>query len=135
LSPDYAEVARSNFANAGLADRIEVRVGTALDTLAKLHEDDAGPFDLVFIDADKPSTPDYFDWAVKLARRGSLIVVDNVVREGAILAAQSENKPVKGLRSFYARAGADPRVSATAFQTVGNKGHDGLAVAIVIADP
>ncbi|MEZ5827182.1 MAG: O-methyltransferase [Hyphomicrobiales bacterium] len=135
LNPDYAEVARSNFANAGLADRIEVRVGAALDTLAKLHEEGAGPFDLVFIDADKPSTPDYFDWAVRLARKGTLIVVDNVVREGAILAAQSDNKHVKGLRGFYARAGADPRVSATAFQTVGNKGHDGLAVVLVTKNP
>jgi predicted O-methyltransferase YrrM len=135
LNPDYAEVARSNFVNAGLADRIEVRVGAALETLAKLHEEDAGPFDLVFIDADKPSAPDYFDWAVKLGRKGTLIVVDNVVREGAILAAQSDNKHVKGLRGFYARAGDDPRVSATAFQTVGNKGHDGLAVVLVTKSP
>ncbi len=89
----------------------------------------------MFIDADKPSTPDYFDWAVKLARKGTLIVVDNVVREGAILPAQSENKHVKGLRSFYARVAADPRVTATAIQTVGNKGHDGLAIVRVIAEP
>jgi predicted O-methyltransferase YrrM len=135
LDPDHAQVARKNFENAGLADRIEVRVGAALDTLAALHAEDAGPFDLVFIDADKPSTPDYFDWAVKLSRQGSLIVVDNVVREGAILAAQSDNKHVKGLRGFYARAAADPRVSATAFQTVGSKGHDGLAVVLVTSAP
>jgi predicted O-methyltransferase YrrM len=132
---DYVEVARGNIANAGLGDRVEVRVGKALDTLPKLHAEGAGPFDLVFIDADKPSTPDYFDWAVKLARKGSLIIVDNVVREGAILAAQSDNKHVKGLRGFYARAAADPRVTATAFQTVGNKGHDGLAVVLVTEDP
>jgi predicted O-methyltransferase YrrM len=102
--------------------------------LPKLHAEGAGPFDLVFIDADKPSTPDYFDWAVKLSRQGSLIVVDNVVREGAILAAQSENKNVKGLRDFFERAGADPRVTATAVQTVGTKGHDGLAIVLVTAD-
>lgn len=132
LDPGHAEVARKNFENAGLADRIEVRVGAALDTLAVLHAEGAGPFDLIFIDADKPSTPDYFDWAVKLARKGTLIVVDNVVREGAILAAQSENKHVKGLRDFYSRAAADPRVTATAIQTVGNKGHDGLAIVRVI---
>ena len=135
MNPDYAEVARSNIANAGLADRVELRVGKALDTLPKLQAEGAGPFDLIFIDADKPSTPDYFDWAVSLSRKGSLIVVDNVVREGAILAAQSENEHVKGLRGFYARAAADPRVTATAFQTVGNKGHDGLAIMLVTAKP
>jgi predicted O-methyltransferase YrrM len=135
MNADYAEVARRNIANAGLGDRVEVRVGKALDTLPKLHAEGAGPFDVVFIDADKPSTPDYFDWAVSLSRKGSLIVVDNVVREGAILAAQSENKHVKGLREFFARAGADPRVTATAFQTVGTKGHDGLAIVLVTAEP
>jgi predicted O-methyltransferase YrrM len=135
LDPGHAEIAQKNFANAGLADRIEVRVGPALDTLAQLNAEGAGPFDLVFIDADKPSTPDYFDWAVKLARKGTLIVVDNVVREGAILAAQSDNKHVKGLRGFYARAASDPRVTATAIQTVGNKGHDGLAIVRVTEAP
>jgi len=134
MNADYADVARRNIANAGLGDRVEVRVGKALDTLPKLHAEGAGPFDLVFIDADKPSTPDYFDWAVKLSRQGSLIVVDNVVREGAILAAQSGNKHVKGLRDFFERAGADPRVTATAVQTVGTKGHDGLAIVLVTAD-
>ena len=135
MNPDYAEIARSNIAKAGLADRVEVRVGAALDTLPKLYAEGAGPFDLIFIDADKPSTPDYFDWAVKLARKGTLIIVDNVVREGAILAAQSENKHVKGLRGFYSRAAADPRVTATAIQTVGNKGHDGLALLLVTEAP
>ncbi len=128
LDPGHAEVAERNFEHAGLSDKITVRVGPALDSMAALHAEGAGPFDLVFIDADKPSTPDYFDWAVKLARAGSFIVVDNVVREGAILAARSDNKHVKGLRAFYDRAAADPRVTATAFQTVGHKGHDGLAI-------
>jgi len=135
LDPGHAEVARKNFENAGLTDKIEVRVGDALDCLAQLQAEGAGPFDLVFIDADKPNTPNYFDWAVKLARKGTLIVVDNVVREGAILAAQSENKHVKGLRDFFARVAADPRVTATAFQTVGNKGHDGLAIVRVTEAP
>jgi predicted O-methyltransferase YrrM len=135
VNPDYAEVARGNVANAGLADRVELRVGKALDLLPQLHDEGAGPFDLVFIDADKPNTPDYFDWAVKLAHKGTLIVVDNVVREGAILAAQSENPHVKGLRGFYARVAQNPRVTATAFQTVGNKGHDGLAIVLVTAEP
>jgi len=135
VNPDYTEVARANFERAGVADRIEVRVGKALDTLATLEAEGAGPFDLVFIDADKPSTADYFDWAVKLGREGTLIVVDNVVREGAILAAQSDNKHVKGLRGFYSRAAADPRVTATAIQTVGDKGHDGLAIIRVTKAP
>jgi predicted O-methyltransferase YrrM len=135
LNPDFAAAARKNFANVGLADRIEVRVGPALATLATLYAEDAGPFDLVFIDADKPNTPNYFDWAVKLAREGTLIVVDNVVREGAILAAQSDSAHVKGLRDFFERAGADPRVTATAFQTVGSKGHDGLAIVRVTQAP
>ena len=135
VNPEFAEVARNNFATAGLADRIDVRVGPALDTLAALEAEGAGPFDLVFIDADKPNTPHYFDWAVKLAREGTLIVVDNVVREGAILAAGSDSAHVRGLRDFYARAATDPRVSATAFQTVGAKGHDGLAVVRVTQAP
>ena len=135
LDPRHAEVAESNFRSAGLSDKITLRVGPALDSMASLHAEGAGPFDLVFIDADKPSTPDYFDWAVKLARAGSFIVVDNVVREGAILAAQSDNKHVKGLRAFYARAAADPRVTATAFQTVGHKGHDGLAIVQLTQTP
>ncbi len=135
LDPRHAEVAERNFKNVGLEDRVTVRVGPALDSMAALHQENAGPFDLVFIDADKPSTPDYFDWAVKLSRVGTLIVVDNVVREGAILAAQSDNTHVKGLRAFYARAAADPRVTATAFQTVGHKGHDGLAIVQVTQVP
>lgn len=135
MNPDFADVARKNLANAGLADRIEVRVGPALDTLAALHAEDAGPYDLVFIDADKPNTSNYFDWAVKLSREGTLIVVDNVVREGAILAAQSDSAHVKGLRDFFAHAGANPYVTATAFQTVGSKGHDGLAIVRVTQAP
>lgn len=135
LDPGHAEVAERNFETAGLKDQITVRVGPALASMAALHAEGTGPFDLVFIDADKPSTPDYFDWAVKLSRAGSFIVVDNVVREGAILAAQSDNKHVKGLRTFYARAAADPRVTATAFQTVGHKGHDGLAIVEVTKAP
>lgn len=135
LDPGHAEIARNNFATADVADRIEVRVGPALDTLSALHAEQAGPFDLIFIDADKPNTANYFDWAVKLARRGTLIVVDNVIREGAILASESQNKHVKGLRGFFARASADPRVTAIAVQTVGHKGHDGLAIVQVTQDP
>ncbi|MHA1517994.1 MAG: O-methyltransferase [Alphaproteobacteria bacterium] len=135
VNADFAEVARKNFATAGLADRVELRVGPALDTLAALEAEGAGPFDLVFIDADKPNTPRYFDWAVRLAREGTLIVVDNVVREGAILASESDSAHVKGLRNFFSRAATDPRVTSTAFQTVGAKGHDGLAIVRVTQAP
>lgn len=130
---DYAEVARANIARAGLADRVELRIGRAQDTLPGLAEE--APFDLIFIDADKPGTPGYFQWAVKLARRGSLIIVDNVVREGAVLEAESGDASVQAMRRFFELAAADPRVSGTAVQTVGAKGHDGLAILLVTASP
>ena len=126
LDPRCAEVARANIARARLGDAVEVRVGRALDTLPSLTAE--APFDLIFIDADKPSTPAYFEWAIKLSRPGSLIVVDNVVREGAILNADSDDPHVRGLRRFYELAGADPRISGTALQTTGSKGHDGIAI-------
>ena len=130
---DYAAVARSNLARAGLAEKVEIRVGRAIDTLPRLAGD--APFDLIFIDADKPMTPDYFQWAVTLSRPGSLILVDNVVREGAVLDAESNDRNVQGIRRFYELAAADPRVSATALQTVGGKGHDGIAILLVISVP
>ena len=135
LNPAFAEVARSNIARAGLAESVELLVGRAHDTLAALAAEGAGPFDLIFIDADKPSTPDYFLWAVRLARRGSLIIVDNVVREGAVLDAASDDPNVQGMRRFFELAATDPRVSGTAIQTVGHKGHDGLAIILVTAEP
>jgi predicted O-methyltransferase YrrM len=135
VNPVFAEVARANIARAGLAESVALRVGRAHDTLAALAAEGAGPFDLIFIDADKPSTPGYFQWAVRLARRGSLIVVDNVVRDGAILEASSDDPNVQGMRRFFELSATDPRVSGTAIQTVGSKGHDGLAILLVIADP
>ncbi len=132
-NPDYAEIARANIARAGLADRVAVRVGRAQDILPGLAVE--APFDLVFIDADKPGTPGYFQWAVKLARRGSLIVVDNVVREGAVLDADSDDVSVQAMRRFFELAATDPRVSGTAIQTVGAKGHDGLAILLVTSAP
>lgn len=134
-NPIYAEVARGNIARAGLTDRVELREGKALDTLPKLAAEGVGPFDLIFIDADKPGTPDYFLWAVRLARRGSLIVVDNVVREGAVLDAASEDASVQGMRRFFELAATDPRVTGTAIQTIGHKGHDGIAILLVTAEP
>jgi predicted O-methyltransferase YrrM len=130
---DYAEVARANIAHAGLAGRVEIRIGRAQDTLPGLASE--APFDLIFIDADKPGTPGYFQWAVRLARRGSLIIVDNVVREGEVLDVESRDKSVQAMRRFFELAATDPRVSGTAIQTVGAKGHDGLAVLLVTSTP
>jgi len=134
-NPEYAEVARGNLARAGLAGVVEVRVGPALETLPRLAEEGPAPFDVVFIDADKPSTPEYFRWALRLSRRGTLIVVDNVVRDGAVADAASEDESVRGIRRFNELAAAEPRVSATAIQTVGSKGYDGFALVLVTADP
>jgi predicted O-methyltransferase YrrM len=127
-SPAYAEVARSNIGRAGFGDVVDVRVGRAIDSVASVE----GPFDLVFIDADKASTPEYFDWAVRLSRPGTAIIADNVVRGGAIADPSSGNPSVDGMRRFVEMAGADPRVSATVLQTVGAKGHDGFALAVVL---
>jgi predicted O-methyltransferase YrrM len=135
VNPTYAEVARANIARAGLAESVVLRVGRAHDTLTALAAEHDGPFDLVFIDADKPGTPDYFLWAVRLAHPGSLIVVDNVVREGAILEGESDDANVQGMRRFFELAATDPRVTGTAIQTVGNKGHDGIAILRVVAKP
>ena len=132
--PRHAEVARANLARAGLSDVVEVRLGPALDTLPRLAAEGRGPFDLIFIDADKPSTPEYFAWALKLSRRGSLIIVDNVVRNGAVVDASSGDPSVQGVRRFNELLAAEPRVSATAVQTVGSKGYDGFVIALVTAD-
>jgi predicted O-methyltransferase YrrM len=131
INSDYAEIARANIERAGLAEIVEVRVGRAQDALPALATE--APFDLVFIDADKPGTPDYFQWAVTLSRKGTLIVVDNVVREGAVLDASSEEESVQAMRRFFELAATDPRVTGTAIQTVGAKGHDGLAILLVIS--
>jgi predicted O-methyltransferase YrrM len=127
VDPLAAAVARENIARAALPCRVEVRVGPALDTLPLL----AGPFDVTFIDADKQHTPEYFVAALALSRKDSLIVVDNVVRGGAIL--EPADASARGIRRFFALAAAEPRVSATALQTVGEKGHDGFALALVLS--
>ena len=131
--PKHAEVARANIARAGLGDVVDLRLGRALETLPTLVGE--APFDLIFIDADKPSNPDYFKWALKLSRRGSLIIVDNVIRDGEVAEASSRDPNVIGVRRMFDLMAAEKRVSATAIQTVGSKGHDGLAIALVIADP
>jgi predicted O-methyltransferase YrrM len=132
--PKHAGVARTNIERAGLAGVVEIRLGLATETLPRLAAEGRGPFDLVFIDADKPSTADYFAWALRLTREGSVIVVDNVVRKGAVADGASEDANVRGVRRFLERAAAEPRVSATAVQTVGVKGYDGFAVVLVTAD-
>jgi predicted O-methyltransferase YrrM len=126
----HAEVARANIARAGLDNKVEVRLGMALDLLPGLAES-AEPFDFIFIDADKPNNAAYFDWALKLSRPGSIIIVDNVVRDGDVLDADSDSPTVRGVRRFLERLAAEPRVSATAIQTVGTKGYDGFAIALV----
>ena len=131
LLEKHAAVARRNFARAGVASLIDVRVGPALDLLPRLHADRLQRFDFVFIDADKVSYPDYFLWALKLARPGALIVADNVIREGAVLDAQSTDQTVRAVRRFNRLVARERRVSATEIQTVGAKGYDGFALVLV----
>ena len=131
--PEHASIARANLARAGLNSAVELRLGRALETLPQLAAEGYGPFDLVFIDADKPSIPEYFGWALKLSRPGTLIVVDNVVRGGKVADPASDDPDVQGVRRFFERLAAEPRVRAAAVQTVGVKGHDGLALALVTA--
>ena len=130
-NPAYAEVAHANIERAGLSDRVELRVGKALDVLPLLEAEAAGPFDLIFIDADKPNNPDYLRWALRLARPGTVIIGDNVVRGGAVADADSDDANVVGVRAFLDMIAADPRLDATAIQTVGEKGWDGFALAVV----
>jgi len=129
--PHHAEVARRNIERAGYADRIEVRVGAAAETLPLLAAEKPEPFDFVFIDADKPSNTTYLDWAIKLGRPGTVIVLDNVVRDGEVANAQSRDPNVLGSRGAFELIAANPRLSATALQTVGAKGYDGFAVMIL----
>ena len=129
--PKHAEVARANIERAGLAHAVDIRVGKAIDTLPKIAAEGGDPFDLVFIDADKSGNADYFAWAMKLTRVGSLIIVDNVVRNGAVIDANGDAN-VQGARRLCEAMAAEPRVSATAVQTVGSKGYDGFAIAVVV---
>ncbi len=128
--PRHAEIARQNLANAGLIDRVEIRVGAALDSLPGLQS--LAPFDLVFIDADKPNNPNYLDWALKLSRPGTVILVDNVVRQGKIADPDSMDPDVVGTRRMFERMAAEPRLSSVAMQSVGSKGHDGFAMAVLL---
>jgi predicted O-methyltransferase YrrM len=131
VDPHHAEVARGNLERAGLADRVDVRVGPALETLPRLVDEGLGPFDLTFIDADKARTPDYVAWALRLSRPGSVIVADNVVRDGRLADAASNEPAVLGGRRLHDLLAAEPRLTATTIQTVGVKGYDGFTLALV----
>lgn len=133
VDPKHADVARANLENAGMLDRVDLRVGRAIDSLPILEASGDGPFDLIFIDADKPSNPEYLQWALKLSRPGTVIVVDNVVRKGKVLDARSPDKDVQGTRRMTEIMAAEPRLSATVLQTVGTKGYDGFALAVVLS--
>jgi caffeoyl-CoA O-methyltransferase len=134
--PKHAEVARLNLERAGLADRVSLRIGGALDVLPELEREGAAPFDMVFIDADKEPYAEYLDWAIRLGRPGTLIVADNVIRGGAILDGSDESDgsdaSTAGIRRFNAALAARGGVSAIAIQTVGARGHDGMALAVVL---
>jgi predicted O-methyltransferase YrrM len=131
--PKHAEVSRSNFSRAGLSEVIELRLGPALDSLPKLATEKPAPFDFIFIDANKSTMDDYFDWALKFSHPGTMIIADNVIRDGGVIDAASTNADIQGVRRFNRRIAAEPRVSATEIQTVGSKGYDGFALVLVLS--
>ena len=131
LEQHHGDVAQVNFKMAGLSDRIDLRIGPALKSLEMLGAENAGPFDLVFIDADKPNNPNYLTWAMRLSRPGTVIVCDNVIRDGTVINTRSGDPNVEGARAAFSFMAADVRLEATAIQTVGAKGYDGFAIAIV----
>jgi predicted O-methyltransferase YrrM len=132
FDPKHAAVAKQNIDRAGLGSVVDVRVGKALDVLPAIQKENTGPFDLIFIDADKVNNPNYFEWALKLSRPGSLIIVDNVVREGGLADGTSDDPAIRASRAVVELMGSDPRVEATVMQTVGTKGYDGFAIALVV---
>lgn len=133
--PLHASVAQKNISRAGLDKIVDLRLGPALATLKQLAAERREPFDFIFIDADKESYPDYFIWSLKLSRRGTCIIADNVVRNGAVIDPAHADPRVQGVRRFNELLAAEPRITATTVQTVGSKGYDGFTIAIVTADP
>lgn len=131
LDPHHAKVARSNLERAGVSDKVELRTGPALQSLETLAAENAGPFDLIFIDADKPNNPNYLSWAMRLSQPGTVIICDNVVRDGTVLNDDGRDAYIEGARAAFSFIGADKRLDGTAIQTVGAKGYDGFAIAIV----
>jgi predicted O-methyltransferase YrrM len=132
LEPRHAEVARANLNNAGVSDRVDIRVGPAAKSLQALVASDAAPFDFIFIDADKSGYPEYLGWSLKLSRPGTLIIADNVVRDGKVIEPDNPDPNVQGVRRFTDLVSGEPRLSATVLQTVGNKGYDGFTLAVVL---
>ncbi|MFI6865363.1 O-methyltransferase [Nocardia sp. NPDC050406] len=133
-APEHARVARENLDRAGIGERVDIRVGAALDTLPVLAEEQPEPFDLVFIDADKVNNSNYVQWALRLTRPGSVIIVDNVVRNGGVADADSTDPAIRASREVLELLAAEPRLDATAVQTVGSKGWDGFAYAVVLGE-
>jgi caffeoyl-CoA O-methyltransferase len=131
IDPRHAEVARKNIDRAGLSSKVDIRVGKAIDLLPELVDEKAGPFDMIFIDADKPPYAEYFEWSLKLSRSGTLIIADNVIRDGKVLDQNQEDPMVKGAQRFNKALAANSNVSATILQTIGVKEYDGMAIAIV----
>ena len=131
IDPKHAEVARANVDRAGFREQVDVRLGAAIQELPKLAGENDGPFDFVFIDADKPSIPDYFAWSLKMSQAGTVIIVDNVVREGAVIDSKSEDAAVRGVRRLNEMLAAEDRVTSTTLQTVGTKGYDGFTIILV----
>lgn len=129
--PKHAEVARESIEAAGFGEMVDVRLGKALDVLPDIAAENVAPFDFTFIDADKPNIPEYFDWALRLSRAGSIIIVDNVIREGAVINADSEDASVQGVRRLNDYLALESSVTATTLQTVGSKGYDGFTIAVV----
>ena len=132
LEPRHAEIARANLRNAGMLNRVDLRVGRAADLLQALVAGNAAPFDLIFIDADKASYPEYLEWSLKLSRPGTVIVADNVVRDGKVIDPDNPDPNIQGVRRFTDLVAAEPRLSSTVLQTVGSKGYDGFAIALVV---
>ena len=134
LEPRHAEIARSNLAGAGVLNRVKLLEGPAVDSLARLDCESAGPFDLIFIDADKASYPAYLAWSLKLSHPGTVVVADNVVRDGRVIDADDPDPNIQGVRRFTELIAAEPRLTSTVLQTVAGKGYDGFALLVVIAD-
>jgi predicted O-methyltransferase YrrM len=135
VEPKHAEIANANVKRAGLSSIVELRLGPALESLSQLQSEGTPPFDFIFIDADKQNIPAYLEWSLRLSRPGTVIITDNVIRDGAVINPEDPDPRVQGVRRFFKMIATDPRLDATALQTVGSKGHDGFALAIVNAIP
>jgi predicted O-methyltransferase YrrM len=133
LVPRHAKIARANLELAGLLNRVELREGRAGESLERLVVEDPGPFDMIFIDADKAGNPEYLQWSLKLSRPGTVIILDNVVRDGRVIDTEDPDPDIQGIRRFTELVAAEPRLSATVLQTVAGKGYDGFALAVVLA--